>query len=378
MVFEEIYGLSNLKQQLIHSVQNGRVSHAQLFWGKPGSATLPMAMAYAQYILCEAPTPEDACGQCKACQNNQKFIHPDLNFVFPVATNEKVPKLPKSNDFLPEWRNFLAQQPYGSLSQWLQTASIEQKQALIGVEESRQVIRTLSLKPVESIYKILLLWLPEYLNTNAANALLKILEEPAPNTVFLLVSESPQQVLPTIQSRVQMVQVPAYTDQEMTEILTHRYNLDDDKSRQISLLAQGDFNEALRLMEAVEQDYFGFCRDWFRTCYRGNFASLLQFTEDYAKLPKDAQKNVFQYGLELLRASFLYRINPDQNPKVIGESFVFVQNFSKIVQPTTIDSFYQILNMAQSHLMRNANVKIVFFDTSIQLYQIFRLVDANR
>jgi DNA polymerase-3 subunit delta' len=208
MLFSEIIGQENTKKQLIDSVQTSRMSHAQLFSGPEGSGSLPLAIAYAQYVSCTQQGADDSCGVCPSCRKYNKLAHPDLHFVFPVATTDKVKSKPVSDLFLPEWRDILLTNPYFSFNQWLEHIGVDNKQGLIGTEEAGEIIRKLTLKTYESDYKVMVIWMPEKMNDSSANKLLKMIEEPPLKTLFLLVSEHPEQIITTIISRTQLVKVP--------------------------------------------------------------------------------------------------------------------------------------------------------------------------
>ncbi|EAY28040.1 DNA polymerase III subunit [Microscilla marina] len=370
MLFKDIIGQTEIKQQLIHAIQSNHVAHAQMFWGAEGGAALPLALAYAQYIHCENKQATDACGTCAACIKSQKLIHPDLSFVFPVATTKKISSKPVSKDFMEEWRQFLTKHPYVSLSDWLSFIDAESKQANISVDESRHIIQQLSLKPFESEYKILLLWLPEFMNISAANAILKILEEPSPKTLFLLVSQNPNQLLATIISRVQAVQTAPITDEEVANYLVAHQQLPPEKAQQVAYMADGSINAAIHLLDNTHHTQHELFVEWMRTCFKKDMEALVSLTDTFAKLSKDQQKNLFQYGLHICREALVWKQGDEQLVRLAGKEYQFVQNFSRVLQIHNSSLLYEQFNDAIFHLERNASPKIVFMDTSLHIIQI--------
>ncbi|WP_299462307.1 DNA polymerase III subunit delta' [uncultured Microscilla sp.] len=370
MLFKDIIGQTEIKQQLIHAIQTNHVAHAQMFWGAEGGAALPLALAYAQYIHCENKQATDACGTCAACIKSQKLIHPDLSFVFPVATTKKISSKPVSKDFMEEWRQFLTKHPYVSLSDWLSFIDAESKQANISVDESRHIIQQLSLKPFESEYKILLLWLPEFMNISAANAILKILEEPSPKTLFLLVSQNPNQLLATIISRVQAVQTAPVTDEEVANYLVAHQQLPPDKAQQVAYMADGSINAAIHLLDNTHHTQHELFVEWMRTCFKKDMEALVSLTDTFAKLSKDQQKSLFQYGLHICREALVWKQGDERLVRLGGKEYQFVQNFSKVLQIHNSSLLYEQFNDAIFHLERNASPKIVFMDTSLHIIQI--------
>lgn len=371
-MFNKIIGLSETKHQLIKAIQSQHIAHAQLFGGKEGSANLALALAYAQYLHCEDRQIEDSCGKCASCKKYEKFIHPDLHFVFPVATTKKITSKPLSQDFLSDWRKKVLEHPYFNLSDWLQTIEAENKQGNISVEESRNVIQSLSLKAFEGEFKILLLWLPEMMNTQAANALLKILEEPPPKTIFLMVCNDTKSLLATIISRVQMSRIPAFTDQEIEENLVEKFDVDSKKAIEITYLADGNLNEAIRLTKEDTNDNHTWFRDWMRACYKKDIADLVKRTDEFAALGKEGQKNLLLYGLGVCRETLVLQNAGKELLRLSGEKLNFIEGFAKTMSFEKLEYLYAHLNEAYYHLERNANVKILFLDVSLGFVKLMR------
>ena len=373
MRFSDIYGLELTKKQLIASVQRNQVAHAQLFSGVEGSALLPMALAYATYLNCTNRSDEDACGECSSCSKNAKLVHPDVHFVFPVSSTEGVKlKDAQSRSFLPTWRKFLLESPYGTLVDWATEFGGENKNLNISKEESRQIIEALSLKAFEGKYKVMLIWMPEYLHQNAANGILKILEEPAANTVFLLVSPQKERLLSTIKSRTQLMRIPPFSDEELSHLLVNEYHIDSDKANQLIPLADGSLRIALQLHEEADVNLHTLFLDWMRNCFTNNFIAINTDSEQFAALSKSAQKTLLLYGLEILRDALVAGHNDGKLIRVTGEDKDFVLKFGKTLNTGIIDLLSKQISDAHYHLERNANAKMVFMNLSILFAKSFK------
>lgn len=373
MRFRDIHGLELTKKQLISSVQRNQVAHAQLFSGVEGSALLPMALAYATYLNCTNPSDEDACGECSSCSKNAKFVHPDVHFVYPVSSTEGVKlKDAQSRSFLPTWRKFLLESPYGTLVDWATEFGGENKNLNISKEESRQIIEALSLKAFEGKYKVMLIWMPEYLHPNAANGILKILEEPAANTVFLLVSPQKERLLSTIKSRTQLMRIPPFSDEELRYLLVNDYKIDSDKASQLIPLADGSLRIALQLHEEADVNLHTLFLDWMRNCFTNNFIAINTDSEQFAALSKSAQKTLLLYGLEILRDALVAGHNDGKLIRVTGEDKDFVLKFGKTLNTGIIDILSKQISDAHYHLERNANAKMVFMNLSILFAKSFK------
>ncbi len=376
MLFKDIPGLADTKQVLIRSVQAAHIHHAQLFFGNEGSANLALAWAYATYVNCENRQPDDACGTCPSCSKIGKLAHPDLHQIFPVAATKKVTKDPLSENFLADWRIFLKENPYASLTDWLNYIGTENRQPQISAEESRQIIQRLSLKSYEAEYKVLLMWLPEMLNVTSANALLKILEEPPAKTLFLLVSQDPNRLLTTILSRTQLVRIRSFSTQEIVQFLVVKHQIEPQRAAQIAHLADGDLNKALLLKDEVKNDQHELFRDWMRLCFQveKKLAELVKTSEKLAIMPREAQKNLLHYGISMIRESLVYTFQEPSLVRLEGDEMTFVQGFAKIISEEKAERFYGYMNDAIFHLERNANPRIVFLDTSLQIAQTIRAI----
>ncbi|WP_114778361.1 DNA polymerase III subunit [Botryobacter ruber] len=368
MQFSQITGHQETKKLLVSSVQQNHVAHAQLFLGQEGSANLALALAYATYINCENKLPDDSCGTCGSCTKMNKLVHPDFNFVMPVTSTKNVTgKDVLSQKFLAEWREFVLASPYQGLNEWMQFIGAENKQGNISREESRQLVRLVSLKAFEGDYKIVLIWLPELMHTTAANALLKLLEEPPAKTLFLLVSQSAEKLLATITSRTQIVQVRNFTDDEVKAWLQENYQTNEQAAYQVAQLAEGSLNAATKLVTEVSSDYFVFFQDWMRHCYSYKFAEVVDMSEEFQKLGRENQKNFLLYALNLFRKVTLYGVDASLVPFMPPAEQNFIQNFSKVITQQNAGQLAEELNEAHYHIERNANPKMVFVDSSISI-----------
>lgn len=376
MQFSQITGLEDIKQTLVQSVNKNHVAHAQLFLGMEGSANLALAVAYATFLNCENKYPEstDSCGTCPSCYKMNRLIHPDLHFIFPTATTKQITKRDEavSQTFMKEWREFFTKNPYNSLKAWASAFGAEGKQCIIPVEDGRNIIRSLTLKAFEAEYKVLIIWLPELMNVNAANAILKILEEPPQKTIFLLVANSAENILATIQSRTQLVLIRPFKDEEIKKHLIEDWKTNEDRASQIAMLADGNMNEAYRLLndtQNLSQDAF---RDWMRICFRFDIPNLIKEADKFNDLEKEAQKSLLQYGMNLLREAFIYKFGGEHLVRADKQALEFIKNFSKVIHEANVEQLQDKFNEAYFHLERNANSKILFLDLSFQIAGIFK------
>ncbi|WP_139925801.1 ATP-binding protein [Hymenobacter sp. DG01] len=376
MRFSDIPGQQQVKQVLVSSVRRNHVAHAQLFRGAEGSAALALALAYATYLNCENRTPEaeDSCGSCPSCQKIDKLIHPDLNFILPVTTTKAVTKDAISSKFAAEWRTFVLENPYQGLNDWMQHIGAENKQGSISKEESLQLLKLVSLKAFEARFKLVIIWLPELMHPSAANAVLKLLEEPPPATVFLLVSHAPQQLLPTIISRVQPVVVRSLSEEELTAWLRDERQVPEVKARQLAQLTEGNVGAALAAQAAAtaDTDYFELFAKWMRTCYGNKVAEMLEKADEFQKLGRENQKEFLQYALSLLRKVLLFGLDPQLVPHLPTQEQQFIQGFSRFVTPRNAGPITQELNEAHYHVERNANPRMVFVDASLRVAELLR------
>jgi DNA polymerase III subunit delta' len=368
MTFSLVPGLEQIKKQLTSSAIANHIAHALLFAGRPGALNLPLALAFANYLHCQNKTGYDACGKCAACSKSLKYVHPDTHFVFPLG-NIKGDKDEEQFrcEILKTWRSFLIEQPFGNLGNWISFYGGEDKQALIAREEGRHIIRSLALKPFESTNKVMVIWLPELMHPSAANGILKILEEPPAHTFFLLVTNSAEQLLPTILSRTQIVHVPLLTDREVEDYLEKKYSLDEDKQHALVQLAAGDLNFAIQLTDTEGDHHQARFIDWMRTCFKKDYAKLIAMGDEFHELDKLSQRNLLHYGLDMMRETLLQISRAKNISHTKGEEEKFVQNFSKYLSVSKIEIANHLISEASYHLDRNGSAKMIFTNLSIQL-----------
>ena len=391
MLFRNVIGQTATKQHLAEMVEQNRLSHALLFLGKEGSGALPLALAFAQYVV-SLPKPSaivedlfggmtalepvaifihpDAIGEQAAFKRAEQLIHPDLHFTYPVIPRKPGDK-PTSADYITEWRDFIKSYPYGNVYDWLQFIGAENKQGNITAEECNDIIRQLSLKSFESEYKVLLLWMPEYLGKEG-NKLLKLIEEPPPNTLFILVAESDEKILPTILSRCQLVKIPLLENKELEQALIERAKAAPEIARQIAGICEGNYREALQLMQHAGEDWQSLLREWLNATLKGGPIAQIKFSEEVSKLGREKQKQFLRYFNHLLEQSI--RI------KVLGADLVllednekdFAQRLNKIASVSQQQAIIEELDRASYYIERNANGKMLFQALTIKLYHIIQ------
>lgn len=391
MQFKDVIGLQDTKQHLAEMVKQNRLSHALLFLGKEGSGALPLALAFAQYIVSlpqPAPVVEDLFGGMtalepapafihpddiavqEAYQRADQLIHPDLHFTYPVIPRKSGDK-PVSADYIAEWREFIKTYPYGNVYDWLQFIGADNKQGNITAEECNEINRQLSLKSFESEYKVLLLWMPEYLGKEG-NKLLKLIEEPPSNTLFILVAENDEQILPTILSRCQLVKIPVPETREIEQALITRANASAETARQVAGICEGNYREALQMLQHADQDWQSLLREWLNATLKGGPLAQVKFVEEASKLGREKQKQFFRYFNHLLEQSIRIRIlGPDG--VFLGENEKdFAQRLNKIASVSQQQSIIEELDKAAYYVERNANAKILFQALTIKLYHIIQ------
>jgi len=373
MNFAAIPGLTEIKKHLIDSVKDNHIAHAQLFAGKPGALNLPLALAYATYLHCQNKSANDACGTCPACVKNLKFIHPDTHFIFPVSNvkGDKDEERFKA-DMMKSWRQFLIEQPFGNVDDWTAFYGGEDKQAIISREEGREIIRSLSLKPFESKFKIMIIWQPEFMHPSAANGILKILEEPPANTFFFLVTNAAEKLLPTILSRAQAIQVPMLTDKALNEYLLSKTQMEQAKREKIVQLAEGNLTFALKLMDSEEDHNHDHFAGWMRACFKKDYQNLLQLADEFHEWDKMSQRNFVHYAQSLMREVLLQVAGAGEIKRARGSELKFIQDFSKVMNVSKIEKANQLLDEAAFHLERNGSAKMIIFDMSLQLARILQ------
>ncbi len=372
MLFRDIIGQQGIKERLLRSVSDGRISHAQLFLGPQGSGNLALAMGYAQYISCLNKQADDSCGTCSSCVKYNKLIHPDLHFVYPVALSKDVRT---STDVMPKFREAFLDNPYMTLFNWFEQLDAENKQAVIGVEESGEILRKLSLTTYEAEYKIMIIWQAEKMNQAAANKLLKILEEPPDKTLFLLVCESEDQLLRTIVSRTQLIKIPKMTDADLMNALVDQKGLSAAAAEKMAHLADGNYAEALLLInenENAAQNLASF-QKLMRASLKFNPPGVFAWIDEVNAAGRERQKNFINYALHIIRESMVLNYGDASLVKLGADEQDFVKKFAPFIHAKNIERFMDELNKAYYHMERNANAKILFMDLAFKFNELLNI-----
>ncbi|MDB5230965.1 MAG: polymerase delta prime subunit [Chitinophagaceae bacterium] len=395
MQFKDIINQQTIRTQLAELVQQNRLSHALLFLSKEGSGSLLLALAFAQYLTCEkvqrslnpvsagpslfgeeeVPSsslqlPDDSCGECPACHKAKQFIHPDIHFSFPVIPKKSGEKSISSN-YISEWREFLSLYPYGNVFDWLQFINAENKQGNITSEECNDIIRQLNLKSFESGYKILIMWMPEYLGKEG-NKLLKLIEEPPPNTLFILVAENEEQLLPTIISRCQLVKIPRLTSKDIEQALIQRNNTAPETAGRAAAIAEGNYREALQLLNHAEEDWQSLLRDWLNAALKGGPAVQVKWIDEVSKLGREKQKQFLRYFNHLLEMSIRLKVLGDEHISASDQDKDFANRLNKIASVSQQQVLIEELDRASYHIERNANGKMLFLALTIRLRHLIQ------
>ena len=367
MFFKDVIGQEEAKQRLIREAKEGKIAHARLFCGPEGIGKLPLAIAYARYLSCNNPGEKDACGICPSCVKFNKLAHPDLHFVFPVI--KKKSKDTVSDDFITEWRELLSQTPYFNLNIWLEEMGAENQQAQIYVKESDEIIRKLSLKSSQGGYKIMIIWLPEKMNVECSNKLLKLLEEPPSQTIFLLVSEEPDMLLTTIQSRTQRFSLYGIEEKYIAERLQSQYGLQERDAISIGHRSEGNFLKALESIHLNEENklFFDLFVSLMRLSYQRKIREMKQWSETIAAMGRERQKHFLSYCQRLVRENFIFNF---QDPSLIfmnEEEQNFSKRFAPYINEKNVMGIMDELSEAQRHIEQNVNARMVFFDFSLKM-----------
>lgn len=377
MFFRDIIGQQATKQRLVHSVKENRISHAQLFFGPEGSGALPMAMAYAQYVHCTSRSENDSCGTCPSCQKHSKLVHPDMHLVYPIALSAT---LRVSSTVIKEFREAFLENPYLTLNDWFGKLEAENKQPVIATEESGEILKKLSLTTFESEYKIMVIWMAEKMNLQAANKLLKILEEPPDKTLFLLVTENEDQLLRTIVSRTQLVKIPRLHDEELKDAVKEKYSLSDEDATRIAFQADGNFSAANELVQKNEQAIFNLqvFQKWMRACLKFNMAGVMEAVDDFATAGRERQKQFLAYALEMVRESLLVNYGDPSLVRIAGEEKNFIVKFAPFVHAANANRFMNEINRAAQHIERNGSAKIIFMDLSFLANEMLNVPNPDK
>lgn len=377
MLFHDVLGLSHIKTHLASSADAGRIPHAQLFVGPEGCGLLPMALAYAQYIICSNTDAENNTGNSACNLKFNSFSHPDVHFAFPVSNSDKVKSHAVSDHYIQEWRQFMKEQPYGNLFDWYRLIEIEKKQGQIGVDEALDIVKKLSLKSYEGGYKVMLIWMAEKMNTSAANKLLKLIEEPPDKTVFLLLCEDEEQIIQTIRSRCQILHFPPLAEDAIAEALLKKGGSKQEAQR-IAHEANGNYNKALDLLNNDSEDlvFEKWFVQWVRSAFKakgnkGAIHELILWSEELAKTGRETQKKFLDYCIMVMRQALLINYGAEELAymKIHTDGFQ-LKKFAPFVHENNILEIAEELELAIYHVERNGNAKIIFTDLSIKLTRL--------
>ncbi|MFM7645297.1 MAG: ATP-binding protein [Sphingomonadales bacterium] len=373
MQYDQVIGQAPLQRQLTELVQQNRLSHALLLLSKEGSGALPLAIAFAQYLVCETVAGSGVttpCGTCPACHKATQLIHPDIHFSYPTVTKKPGEK-PIATDFITEWRSFIQLQPYGNLFDWIEMIKTkENSQGKITSEECNDIIRKLGLKSFESPWKILILWLPELMG-NEGNKLLKLIEEPPANTLLMLVSENETPLLPTIVSRCQLIKVPTIETAAIEKALIERNNTPASLAAQVAPLCEGNYREALQLVQHAEEDWQLLVRDWLNAILKTGPVAQTKWVEEMSKLGREKQKQFVRYFIHLLEQALHLRIRGEEY-LISEKERDFAERLNKIAGIEQQEAMVNELNQAHYQIERNVNAKILFHALTIRLYHIIQ------
>ena len=375
MRFCDIIGQEDVKNQLRQAVRDGRIAHAQLFTGISGTGKLPMALAYAQYIACPHRTDEDSCGQCATCLQYQKLQHPDLHFAFPIVKNDDGDVC---DTYMGKWRELLCDSPYFDIDDWYRKLGVEAKQAIIGVKESSEILRKLSLKSFSDGYKVMIIWLPEKMRIDCANKLLKLLEEPPVRTLFLLVSEHPEQLLATILSRTQEVHIPRLSERTIAQALQLSYGVSDIAAQDLAHNANGSYLTAIKQMQdsADNKQYFddfvALMRNAWLVGQKKDYSALLSLRKWSVEMAdikggREKQKAFLQYVQRQIRENYIYNFHCPEMNYQMKEEREFSLKFAPFIHENNVERMMDELSRAEQQIAQNGNAKIIFFDLCLQM-----------
>ena len=372
MFFKNIIGQEEVKERLLHMLKESRVPHALMFSGPEGSGNLPAAFAFIQYIFCSDKQETDSCGQCPSCIKTAKLIHPDLHLVFPISKSKHVKT---SNDLVKEFRETFLESPYLSLNDWFSSLNAENKQPIIPTDEANDILKKLSYTSYEGGYKIMMVWQPEKMNTESANKLLKILEEPPEKTLFLLVCNHPEQLLATIISRVQHIQFYKLPAEEIARALMQQYQCAPDAAKQAALLSDGSYREAQLLLQHNDSGttFLQNFRAFMLMALKFDAPKAVAWVDENARSGREKQKQFLQYGLEIFRDCLMMNFGSADLIRLSGEEKEFITKFSRFIHQRNYEKLMEEFNSSFYYIERNANPKILFMDLIMKTNELINL-----
>lgn len=374
MFFKDIVGQSEVKERLVTSARKGLIPHAQLFCGPEGVGKFPLALAYAQYLNCENPTDNDSCGKCTSCVKYAHLTHPDLHFVFPIV-KKAAKKKEVCDDYIADWREFVKQHNYYfNLTQWLDHIDAENSQGLIYAKESEEILRKLSLRIYEAKYKIMIIWLPEKMHESCANKLLKIIEEPTDNTIFLLVSDTPDNIITTIQSRCQRINVHGVAECDIVQALESEYNILSDDATTVAHLSKGSYLKAVETISLNEEHkfFFNLFVQMMRASYARNIKEIKTIGNELAAIGRENQKSFLIYSQRMVREYFVSNLHQPEITYLAQDEANFGIRFAPFINERNIVGFMDELALAERHIEQNVNAKMVFFDLCLKITMLIK------
>ncbi len=373
MFFKDIIGQKGVKERLTRSVKEGFIPHAQLFCGPEGIGKFPLALAYAQYLNCENRTDDDSCGKCPSCVKYNHLAHPDLHFVFPIV-KKAAKKKEVCDDYISEWREFVKNSSYFNLGQWLDHIDAENSQGLIYAKESEEIIRKLSLKIYEAKYKIMIIWLPEKMHESCANKLLKIIEEPTDNTIFLLVSDMPDNIITTIQSRCQRINIHGIDENDIVQALESEYNITPEDALSVAHLANGSYLKALETISLNEEHkfFFNLFIQMMRASYARNIKEIKAIGNELGGIGRENQKSFLIYCQRMIREYFISNMKQPDIVYMAQDEANFGIRFAPFVNEKNIIGLMNELALAERHIEQNVNAKMVFFDLCLKITMLIK------
>ena len=376
MLFKDILGEKKVKTQLISSVQNNRISHAQLFIGPEGNNKLALALAYAQYINCEQKLDEDSCGLCSSCIKYKTFSHPDLLLVFPVIKSSNY-KQPISQQFASQWKELVTENIYLNLGDWISFFDADNKsgqQGAIYIHEAEYLQRKVALKNYEAKYRVILIWMPEKMNIATANKLLKLLEEPPKGTIFLMVAEKVDQLLPTILSRLQMIKTTKIDEKIGAAFLQEKHQITIEKAMQLLNLTGGSMGKTIKII--TKEDSLNYLQEfgaWMRMCYKIDIQEMIYWTDAIAQRGRNHQKILLSYAIRMIRECLLYNFANKNLLRINENEEVFMKNFASFIHEENSIEIIEKLEESIRNINRNANAKIIFFELSLQFVKLLKV-----
>lgn len=373
MLFADIPDHSETKQSLISIVESGHIPHALMFNGKEGYAHLALALAFQQYLTCENRQSGESCGSCASCQQSSKLVHPDHHFIFPVSNTKKTSgKDAVSQSFMKEWREWLPANPYGTKEEWATHAGFENKQLNIAREENYAIIRNLSMKSFSGRFKTMTIWLPEHMHPSTANGILKILEEPPVGTIFILITNDIDNLLPTIVSRTQVISVTGFQDKEIGSFLSANYSLSQEKAMEIAHLSEGSMARAIDFLEDSDASIHDQLRNWMLHCLRNDFDALVKMSDDFHRQSRMSQIAFLKYTLSVFRETLVSGTSPELH-HFTSDKVEWIAKFSQKATVGFIEYTLNDVNNSIYYLERNASPKITFMQLSIRIAEAFNL-----